>query len=473
MRVLLINSNRMRPPIAPLGLDYLADSLHAAGHQPVLLDLCFSEHAERDIAAAVSSSAPEVVGLSVRNTDDCFFASGAFLLPGVRAMVATVRRYSDAPVALGGVGFSIAPDAVLEYCGADYAVAGEGEESFPRFLAAFRDERGFTEVPGLLWRDDQGTRRNPPGDAQLEFLPPRTRSFVDNRRYFREGGQAGFETKRGCPLACTYCADPVSKGRRSRLLPPYAVVAELRALLEQGIDCLHTCDSEFNVPPEHAREVCRALITAGLGERIRWYAYCTTAHFDAETAELFRRAGCAGIDFGADSGSAEMLRRLGRHFGPADLESTARHCRAAGIPFMYDLLVGGPGETWETVGETIDLVRRVGADCVGISLGVRVYEGTALAEEVRCAGPLEDNPDMHGAKIDNARLLRPVFFLSPALGEGCATRLRQLVAGDQRFFLPGNPEEKKDYNYNDNELLVRAIAGGARGAYWDILRRMR
>jgi radical SAM superfamily enzyme YgiQ (UPF0313 family) len=274
-------------------------------------------------------------------------------------------------------------------------------------------------------------------------------------------------------MACLYCADPVAKGRRSRLVPPRAVVAELGALLAQGIDNFHACDCEFNLPLVHAKEICRAIIDAGLGERIRWYAYCAPAPFDAELAELCRRAGCAGIDFGADSGSPAVLRALGRHFGPADLEATAALCRQAGIPFMYDLLVGGPGETRETVSESLDLVRRAGPDCVGVSMGVRVYGGTPLADQIRAHGPMESNPNLHGAKLDNERFLRPVFYVAQALGPDIAEYMRELVGEDSRFLLPSAPDQTRDYNYNDNETLVRAIADGARGAYWDILRKMK
>jgi radical SAM superfamily enzyme YgiQ (UPF0313 family) len=315
--------------------------------------------------------------------------------------------------------------------------------------------------------------RNPSVDAALDRMPTRTRSFVDNRRYFAEGGQAGFETRRGCPMACIYCADPASKGRRTRLLPVGRVVEELGALLDQGIDHLHTCDPEFNVPLAHAHDVCRAMIEAGLGERIRWYAYCSPAPFDVETAALMRRAGCAGIDFGADSGSDRMLRRLGRRFTASDLESTARACRQAGIPFMYDLLLGGPDETRDSLRETLDLVRRIGPDCIGISLGVRIYEGTPLADEVSRAGPLETNPALHGDRVGTGSFVRPVFFLAPDLGPDPAALVREAVGDDPRFFLPSGPEEARDYNYNDNDVLVRAIRDGARGAYWDILRRMR
>jgi len=472
VKVLLVNTNRVRPPVAPIGLDYCADTLRAAGHELYLLDLCLSGNEEQDMAAAAAFS-PEVIGVTVRNIDDCYSASRAFLLSGARDIVYALKDHSDAPVVLGGIGVSLMPEAVVDYCGADFGIAGEGEAAFPELLDALHAEDGLEEVPGLVWWDEVGLRLNRPREITLDKLPPRTRSFVDNRRYFEEGGQAGFETKRGCAQPCTYCADPVVKGKRTRMLPPRMVVEELKTLVAQGIDHLHTCDCEFNIPLEHARAVCQAIIEAGLAEKLRWYAYCSPAPFDADSALLFRRAGCAGIDFGADSGSAEMLRRLGRPFQPADLENTARACRDAGIPFMYDLLLGAPGETKETLRESIDLVRRVGPDCIGVSLGVRVFDGTPLAAQVRAQGPVESNLALSGAKLDNDKFLRPVFYLSEALGSDPDALLREAVGGDERFFLPGSAEAARDYNYNDNERLSAAIAAGARGAYWDILRRAR
>lgn len=473
MKVLLVNTNLMRPPVAPIGLDYLADSIRAAGHEARLLDLCFSDNIEKDIVSAAGSFDPGVIGVSVRNTDDCYFASGAFFLPGIREMLVTLRRASDAPIVMGGVGFSVMPEAVMDFCGVDLGISGEGEETFVQLLEALRTKTGFEKVAGLIWREKGTLRRNPPVDSPLDLLPPRARSLVDNRRYFREGGQAGFETKRGCAMACLYCADPVSKGRCVRLRSPRLVIEELQALLDQGIDHFHTCDCEFNLPVEHARDICHAIIDSGLDGRIRWYAYCAITPFDAETALLFKRAACAGIDFGADSGSAGMLRRLGRHFEPEDILQTARCCRGADIPFMYDLLIGGPGETRESARETIDLMRRAEPDCVGVSLGIRVYDGTAIADLVRSQGTMALNPALHGEKEGNPLFLQPVFYLSPDIGERAAGFVRDLVGTDERFFLPSGPEAERDCNYNDNTLLADAIAKGARGAYWDILRRMR
>lgn len=472
MRVLLVNTNRMKPAVAPIGLDYLSDVLMDAGHDLSLLDLSFSENIASDIKSSVNEFSPEIIGVTVRNTDDCYFSGGAFFLPEIKQIIELLRKDSDAPIVLGGVGFSVAPEQVMEYCGADYAIAGEGEPGFAYFLLALGADAGLHTVPNLLYRDGDSIRRNQNFEIHLDYIPPRRRSLVDNARYFREGGQAGFETKRGCNMACVYCADPLSKGRRVRLRSPKLVVDELQALYNQGIDHFHTCDCEFNIPADHAKAVCREIIDSGLGEKVRWYAYCSVIPFDAEMADLFKRSGCAGVDFGADSADNQILNILGRNFTRKDLANTANICHDYGIPFMYDLLVGGPTETRDSVKDTIDFVRSIDADCVGVAMGVRVYDGTAMAEYVRRLGDISTNPNLHGAKEDNPHFLKPVFYISPDLGERIVPYLHELVDGDKRFFLPSNEEVESNYNYNDNNVLVNAIADGARGAYWDILRRM-
>ena len=120
----------------------------------------------------------------------------------------------------------------------------------------------------------------------------------------------------------------------------------------------------------------------GLGDKLRWYAYCSPAPFSRELARAMRAAGCVGIDFGADNGNAEMLKRLGRDFGPTDILNATRWAKEEGMAVMLDLLLGSPGETRESIEQTVELVKQADPDRAGVSLGVRVYPGTELARQV-------------------------------------------------------------------------------------------
>jgi radical SAM superfamily enzyme YgiQ (UPF0313 family) len=470
--VVLVNTNRLRPPVAPLGLDYAADVLQAQGVEVRLLDLCFAADLERAIGNALGEADPILVGLTLRNTDDCYLASGEDFVPGFRQIVALVRRHTEAPVVVGGSGYSVFPKAVLRAVGADYGIVGDGEVPLAMLVAELVGAGQVQRVAGLVWRENGGLRRNPPWLGPVEGLPRRERGLLDNERYFREGGQAGIETKRGCDRGCIYCADPLGKGRRLRTRTPAQVADEFEVLLSRGIDHFHLCDSEFNVPADHAFAVCEELRQRGLGDRARWYTYATPGGFTADLAQAIKQAGCVGVNFGADSGDDRMLARLGREFRAVDLEETAKACRGAGLVFMYDLLLGGPGETRQSAATTIELMKRISPHRVGVSLGVRVYPGTRLSGIVGDESPMAQNPNLRGAAADNADLLAPVFYLSSALGEDAAGYVAGLVGGDQRFFFPTTEAGTEAYNYSDNERLAEAIKKGCRGAYWDILRRL-
>lgn len=470
--VLLVNPNQVKPAVAPIALDYLAHSLRVAGFSVELLDLCLTTEVEAALDDFFAGSTPDLIGISLRNTDDVYFASQDFFLPRLKGIVEGIKARSDAPLVLGGVGFSVMPEAILEYFELDLGIWGEGEHSLPLLATRIVRGEGYQDVPALIYRQGGFLHRNPPVYITLSRAATPSRDLVDNYRYLVEGGMGNIETKRGCPKECIYCADPVAKGRRLRVRSPQSVAEEVEGLLEKGVDTLHLCDSEFNLPPDHAKEVCREMIKRGLGGRVRWYCYASPTPFDPELADLMARAGCVGIDFGADSGDEGVLRHLGRDFGSRDLVQTARLARERGIVFMYDLLLGGPGETRESLARTIELMKRISPDRVGVSLGVRIFPGTRLAAMVRGQGPLEGNRDLQGVRDQNDDFLAPVFYLSSALGENAEGYLSHLIGGDERFFFGSKEEAERNYNYNENSLLVQAIKDGYRGAFWDILRRV-
>ncbi|NSW56450.1 MAG: radical SAM protein [Armatimonadetes bacterium] len=451
-------------------MEYLAQAAEDAGLCVSFCDLCFADDAAAELARSLGETTPALVAVTLRNTDDCYMATRHSFLPDHASVVQTIRQHSDVPVVLGGAGYSVAPREVLLKTGADYGIVGDGEAAIVALARSIRDHTSFDHIPGLLWREDGEIRTNPPSWPAFGQEPLRRRT-IDNLRYFRGGGQGNVETKRGCNQQCIYCADPAGKGARLRLRPPKAVVGEVGHLLTQGVDVLHLCDSEFNIPGDHARAVCDEMILQGLGERVRWYAYLSPTPFDADLARTMRRAGCAGINFGTDSGSARILKSLGRAHSPEDIRVAVRACREAGLPVMIDLLLGVPGETLESVSETIALMHALEPDCVGVAVGVRLYPGTRVSRQVLGSGE-EAAPPGVTCSGDWRDLSEPVFFLEPAIADDIMPHIKRLIAGDQRFFVGGPDESQMDYNYDDNSALSNAIAAGARGAYWDILRKL-
>ncbi len=471
----LVNTNTMQPPVTPVGLDYIAGAVHEAGIECEIIDLCLCENPYKELTNRLAANEPQLVALSFRNIDDCFWPSAQWFVPQLSDLVTQVRENTDAPIVLGGVGFSIMPERIVDYTGADFGICGDGEQALVQLIGEIRGNQNWRKVPGLIWREDGRIHSNEPAWPQKISLPT-GRDCVDNKTYFRRGGQCGIETKRGCNRPCVYCADPLAKGKHLRLRNAAEVANEVESFLGQEINVLHICDSEFNIPIKHAKEVCAEFIRRRLGEKMHWYTYMAVTPFDDELAKLMKKAGCVGIDFTADSASGIMLSNYRDAHQAGDLAAAVKLCRDNGIAVMLDLLLGGQGETQETLAESIEYIKAISPDCVGAGLGVRVYPGTEMAAIVKAEGMLETNPSIRRKYEGPVDLLKPTFYISHLLGPEPARLVHNLIGDDERFFKPmleDGDSQSKDHNYNDNTELCDAITAGARGAYWDILRKMR
>lgn len=474
----LVNTNRMTPPIAPVALDYLGDTLRVAGIEVSILDLCLTDDPGRAIDAFFAVHTPRLIGLTFRNLDDCFLASSRSFLGELQTTVERIRKCTDAPMVLGGTGFSLFPQRLMQLTGADYGIITPDETSLVKLYRVLDNPDARAEVPGLLWRDNGEINANPapvPGG----IAAPAGRGCIDNRTYFQRGGQIGFETKRGCSRNCIYCVEPHIKGRRHVLRDPRVVADEIASLLAAGIDVFHTCDSEFNLPLQHARDICAEFIRRGFGKRVRWYAYMTIVPFDAEFADALQQAGCVGINFTSDAANPQMLRTYRQPHRVDDMARVVQLCRRRRIAVMFDMLLGGPGETPETVADTIDGFKRIDPDCAGAALGLRVYPFTELASRILTEGDPENNPAIRRRYNGPIDWMQPTFYLSPALGDQPARLVRELIGDDGRFFPPADDTSAAtsaaaphDHNYNDNAELTNAIANGQRGAYWHILHQL-
>jgi hypothetical protein len=466
--VLIVNTNVARPPVSPVGLEYVGESLAAAGLPPAVLDLSFAADWREELSSALRQVDPLAIGVTVRNTDDCSFASRRSFLPWIKDVVSEIKQLTEAPVILGGAGFSTMPEAALRATEADAGIRGDGEEATVALAVCLANGESYAGVPNLIYQGNDKTVFNPTVHADpLKYPLPRRRLF-DHNRYQQLGGQVGIETKRGCSEQCIFCADPVAKGNRVRLRPPLNVVRELTDLLDQGVSWFHLCDSEFNLPLSHAKEVCRAIIDGGLGDRIRWYCYSAPVPFDRELAGLMKRAGCAGVNFGVDSLCDQQLRRLGRRHATRDVRNLARVMKEQDLNYIIDLLVGGPGETEATIRATIEQARQLDIPLVGVAAGLRVYPGTPLSNAINqgtISGELYPGADCAADE--------PLFYLSPHLTVESLSLVSELIGDDPRFLSLASPNEEGSYNYADDDALAQLIKQGARGAYWDIIRRSR
>jgi radical SAM superfamily enzyme YgiQ (UPF0313 family) len=459
LRVLLVSANQERSPdpVAPLGACYVATATAEAGHDVALLDLCFSEDVEADVRAAVAAHRPDAIGIAMRNVDNCAFPDTVSYTPHYARVVAACRADRDVPIVLGGSAFTTMPRFYLPALDVPHGIVGEGEVAFPALLARLAAGEDAADVPGVATRRAGGSVSvTPPAWLPAVDRVRADRRWIDVQAYYREGGMANLQTKRGCHYKCTFCAYPVIEGRGMRTREPAAIAGEVRALLdEHGVGQFFIVDSVFNAPRGYAEQVCRAL--APLGRDIRWSCFVTPGNFTGELLDLMLEAGCQSIDFGTDAGSNVTLRAYRKSFNADDVRAASALCRERGVPFCHSLVFGGEQETWDTVAETIALMDECRPTAVTAMCGVRVYPETPLAETLLRRGDVPAPEALHA----------PWFYFAPGMRERLAETIAEAAVARGNWLLPGAKRS------DEHALHARLRGRGLKGDLWRFVARLR
>jgi radical SAM superfamily enzyme YgiQ (UPF0313 family) len=414
-------------PTLPLGAAGVAAATRNAGHQTALLNLMFEADPNSSIRTSIEELRPEVIGVSARNIDDQNMSEPRFLLAPVKEVIATCRSLSGAPVVLGGAGYSIFPESALRYLGADMGIQGEGEVVFPLLVDRIGKGGEVSDLPGLyLPRDVNAGAVAAATHAPLQpGRPAQGRSFEKNldalplpeaSLWIPSGADnhnlwVPVQSRRGCPLDCTFCSTSAIEGRTIRRRSPTQVVKWLAELREAGCRNFNFVDNTFNLPLACAKDLCRQVIQAELDLSLWCLIY--PKWIDTELVELMRRAGCRQISFGFESGSDRMLRSLNKQFGQKEVSAVSKMFAEAGIERMGFLLLGGPGETNDSVEESLSFADSLRLEALKITVGLRIYPHTPLAGTALAEGVIRAEDD----------LLLPKFYLTPELRDWLPERV--------------------------------------------------
>jgi radical SAM superfamily enzyme YgiQ (UPF0313 family) len=418
MRALFISANRERINMLtlPLGMACVAQAVRGAGHEVRVVDLLRDEQGISSLDAVLGTFDPEVIGVSVRNVDDQKMAGTRFLLEEAKAVVARCRTVSGAPVVLGGAGYSIFPDSMLAYLGADLGIQGEGEAALPALLERLGKGSEPAGVPGLF-RPVQAPQR------QREFERDLDRFSLPEPALWIPPGVPPSElwipvqTRRGCPMRCSYCSTAAIEGRGIRRRSPGKVVQWIAGYARQGFRQFQFVDSTFNLPPDYPRELCGLLRREGLG--ISWRCILHPVKTDPDLIRGMAQAGCVEVSLGFESGSETMLRSLRKGFGKDEVREFSRALAECGIRQLGFLLLGGPGETRDSVEESLAFADALPLDALNVTVGIRIYPHTELARIAAAEGVI--------SAADG--LLFPRFYLARGLEDWLPETIRSLAGG--------------------------------------------
>src|SRR3954469_6256055 len=430
-RGLLVSTNRERQPypVVPNGLACVASALDAAGHKVRFLDLCFARDPLAAARDAARSFRPDIVGVSVRNIDNSDAIALRHYTPEARDILHSLRQAApSAKIIAGGAAFGVAPEALFRDLGVDYAVAGDGERASVALVNALWSGAPIEASPGLVRARAGTVTFTPPGeDADLDSLPrPSLHRWIDLARYQRHGATIPIQTKRGCVYKCVYCTYRNVEGWGYRTRDPELVADEIEELrIKAGVHDFDFVDSTFNSPPGHALQVCEAISRRRLNVRLDTTNF-TPATASPELLSAMKRAGFRTLGITAESASDPVLERLEKGFTAAKVREVAERVERHGIRTLWIFLVGGPGETPETIEETLDFAkwRLQGGGAVFVTVGFRLFSGTTL----------------HRIAIDeglvpaDSALLDPTFYFSSAVVFATVVaRLKRFAADHPRF----------------------------------------
>lgn len=422
-RILLISTNTTTEPypVYPLGMSVVASALAGAGHEVRQFDFLAAGSDMLRLEQALIDFSPHMTGISLRNIDnvDSLTSDTEWYLDHVRDIAAFLKDKGQT-VIVGGPGFSLMPETVLDYLGADHGVVGEGERKMVRLVTMI--EHG--EAPRLL-KAEQGLTandmRSPLWDADI----------LDY--YMRQSGIVNVQTKRGCENRCTYCSYPSIEGGTIRPRDAADVADEIELLHRRfNADLVFFTDSVFNDNSGHYLEVAEALARKELP--VKWSAFFQPTAIARDDLRLLKRSGLQGMEVGTDASTDTTLAAMNKPFLFEDARRFNEACVNEHIPCAHFVIFGGPGETPETVKEGIANMNSLTCCVVFPFSGIRLHSGT----------PLYSQAKRENVIAADTSLLRPHYYFSPHINPAVMNEtLTQGFAGRRdRIFPPSDGQDR-------------------------------
>jgi radical SAM superfamily enzyme YgiQ (UPF0313 family) len=449
LRVLIISVSReiVHVMVPPLGEAYLASYLLSQGHEVKLLDLTLSNDYKRDISKTINELEPQLIGISIRNIDSTTYPGNLFFYLPAKNIILYIKELvgSSIPIILGGAGFSIFSEEILRDVPHNIGVLGDGEYVLAEILKKIQEGKDPRTVDkGICYLDKNGVyyQKEPWRVENLDELPFPMREMIDNDAYLidpmkKSGSTWGnIQTQRGCPMNCIYCSYRYIEGNTIRFRSPERVSEEIGIMTNNyGIKNIFFVDSLFNLDYNHVKNICTELKSHKV--EINWGAnYAPNKRF-LDLMPLMKESGAIHFATGIESLSGEMMKNMNKNRSPDEAILTSKKCVDLEIEQLIHMIVGGPGETIETVRASFDRLETIesfkrdlwqGDGDVIIFIGLRIYPNT----------PLQLIAQHEGLIKNGESLLKPKFYISPSIKEIDLFQItREYGEKNPRWMMPG------------------------------------
>lgn len=404
MKILLVNppnleEDQLDAQTIPLGLLYIKEFTKSNGYDVDTLNLYFEENWE-DVKTKLKKINYDIVGIPC-------YTRQRFSVFKLAKVCREINENSK--IVLGGPHATYLDNLILEkFRFIDYIIRGEGEYTFLELMSNLEKSKcnGLYGVNGLTLRNNDGTiiknmDRKPIGN--LDVLPPPTYSD-DDLSWFPKCESLKFHflkiaddrneciapalSSRGCNYNCIFCCNGAYWGRQRYHTPTY-VFEEIKKLYDKfEIKFFDFYDDNFTTYKNHVTELCNLLIKNNID--IHWWCSSRAEGIDRSILARMKGAGCFMISYGLESGSQEILNNIRKAIKIEDMIRTCHLTKKEGIFLRCTISIGNPGENDETIKKTINLIRKLKPDQLGIFL-VKMYPGTPLYQRGIKEGIIDDD----------------------------------------------------------------------------------
>jgi radical SAM superfamily enzyme YgiQ (UPF0313 family) len=384
MKVMLINppphdagSNRrflemipIQTYTMPLGLGYIASVLEAAGHDVSIVDAYAKNLSFETIEQLIKSAHPDIIGISCLSDQRAIWFK---LIKVIRDIDNTIK------IVLGGPHPTLMLHQVMMHCRPDAVVIGEGEETMLELVKAWETQGDINHVHGIAYLKDGEVIVTHQRERikDLDRLPFPAYHLADHdysgwdllRDIFRVRGidqipkYATITTSRGCVGTCGYCSSPLVWKKLWTYRSAKNVVDEMEMLNHQyGVEFIIMTDDIFSVNQKRVMAICEEILKRDL--KLLWGFETAVNYVSSELLHIAKKAGCFCVLYGVESASRRVLTNISKRIKEEEVISAFRLTKDAGIIAGAFLIVGSPGESEDSIDETIGLLRKIEPDII-------------------------------------------------------------------------------------------------------------
>jgi len=447
-KLLLVSANKLDNPypVYPLAIAYLTTHLKSKLDNFEIHTFDFILNNEVDFVNTLRQLEPDYVGISIRNVDEGNRLANTKFIDGYDKIVNLVKSNTNSKLIIGGSGFSIFPEIFFNRFEPDFAVYGEGEKSTLRLLLALENNSDYEHIEGLVFRKNGKIIVNPKSSGFDGICLNFDSELVEF--YWKSSGMLNVQTKRGCPYNCIYCSYPLIEGKNVRTLDAEEIVNTLKELYHnKGIDYVFFTDSVFNIRNDFNIRLAEKIIDSGIN--LNWGAFFSPHNLDFELLKILKKSGLSHVEFGTESLSDKQLENYGKQFSVADVIKVSDYCLELRIFYAHYLIIGGYGETEETIEETIRNSVNIQRTVYFPYFGMRIYPGTKLHQLSIQDGIISEDDD----------LIIPKYYISNNFD---VNKFKEkAIATGKRWLFPD--EELSD-------IMLKIRAKERKGPLWEYLR---